>query len=86
MQYCEYDHPLGFNAVEDGVGEARNKGAPHLAVRMREHFWIALDGVECGIDSGKELFAKAFGLPLVVPEPASEIPSNLPTVDNRESH
>ena len=58
----------------------------HFAVDTRKHLRIALDRVEGRIDGGEELFAKALGLSLVVPEPASEIPSNLRTVNDRQSH
>ncbi len=39
----------------------------------RKHLRIALDGVERGIDGGKKLFAKPFGLQFVVLETSSEI-------------
>ena len=77
---------LRFDTEEDGVWEFRNEGAPHLAVYTRKYFWIALNCVERGIHGGKKLFAKAFALSFVIPEPTSEIPSNLPTVDNWQGH
>jgi hypothetical protein len=55
-------------------------------VYTRKHFWIPLKGVERGINGRKKLFAKAFALSFVIPEPTSEIPSNLPTVDNWQGH
>lgn len=84
MQDGEYDHALGFRTVEDGVREARNESAAHLAVHTRKHFWIALDGVEDRINGGKKLTAKAFGLFFVAVEPTGEVPSNLPTINNRQ--
>ena len=86
MQDCKDDNTLRFDTEEDGVRELRDDGAPHFAVYTRRHFRIALNGVECGINGGEKLFAKVFALPFVVPEPTSEIPSNLPTVDNWQGH
>jgi hypothetical protein len=55
-------------------------------VNTRKHFRIALDCFEGRIDGGKEVFAEALGLRFVVPEPASQIPPNLRTVNDWKSH
>jgi hypothetical protein len=86
MQDCEYHHAPGLDTIEDSIREARDKCAAHLAVNTRKHFRIALDCFEGRIDGGKEVFAEALGLRFVVPEPASQIPPNLRTVNDWKSH
>ena len=63
MQDRKDDNALWFDTEEDGVRELRKNGPPHFAVDTRKHFRIALNGIECGINGGKEPFAKAFALP-----------------------
>jgi hypothetical protein len=86
MQDCKNDNALRFDTEEDGVRELRYECAPNLAVYTRKHFWIVLNCVERRIHGGKKLFAKAFALSFVIPEPTGKIPSNLPTVDDWQGH
>lgn len=86
MKHRENDHASWFNTVEDGIGKTRDKSAAHLAVGAREHLRIALDRVKRRINGGKKPFAKPRDLLFVVPESGSEIPPNLPAVNNRQSH
>jgi hypothetical protein len=86
MQDCEYDHAPGFNPVEDSIRKARNKCATHFTVHARKHLRIALDCVKCSIDGRKELLPKPLRLTFVITESGSQIPPDLRTVYDRESH
>ena len=86
MHDCEHYDALGFDTIKDSIREARNKCATHLTMHARKHLRIALDRVESSIDGRKELLSKPLRLTFVVTESSGQIPSNLRTVNNRESH
>lgn len=82
MQDREDHNSLGFDPEEDGIREFRKNGTSDFPVYTREHLWVALNGVECGINGCEKPFPKAFALLFVIPESTCEVPSNLPTVYN----
>jgi hypothetical protein len=63
VQDREHHNTLGLDAVEDSIRKARNDGAANLPVNPREHLWIALDGVEDGINGIQESLAKPRAFP-----------------------
>lgn len=86
MQDRKDYNALRFDTEEDSIRKLGNEGAPHLAVYTQKHLRIVLNCIERGFHGGKKLFAQAFALPLVISEPTSKIPSNLPTVNNWQGH
>ena len=86
MQHRQNDHAFGFDAVEDAIGKLREERASYLAVDLREHLRIALDGIKRGTDGSEKALAKPSRLPFVVRKPCCKIPPNLPTVDGRQGH
>ena len=65
MYDCEYHDALGFDAVENCVGKPRDNCTAYLSVNTREDVGATLNGIECGVDGRKKLFAKAITLPVV---------------------
>jgi hypothetical protein len=86
VQYSKDDRALGFGPMENGIREARHERPPYLAMNLREHLWIVFDGIEDRIDSSKKALTKPLRLLFVVIKPCSQIPPNLPTVDNWQLH
>jgi hypothetical protein len=86
MQDCEHYDALGFDTVEHSIREARNQCATYFTMYARKHLRIALDCVKGGIDRGKELLTKSCASPFVVPESGRQIPPNLWTVNDCQSH
>ena len=79
----EYHDALGFDTVENRIRKPRDNGTANLPVDTREDIWETFDGVECSVDGRKKILAKAITLPAVPPVTTGQVPSDLPTVDNR---
>ena len=86
MQDCEHHEALGFDTVEHSIRKARNECATYFTMYARKHLRITLDCVKGRIDRGKELLTKPSALLFVVPESGGQIPPNLWTVNDRQSH
>ena len=86
MQDREDYNAFGLDPEKDGVREFRKYRTSHFTMHTREHFRIALDGIESGINRGKKPFSQTVALSFVVTESASEVPSDFPTVYDRQAH
>ena len=57
VQHRENNHALRFDSVEDAIRKAGYERAAYLAVDLRKHLRIALNGIKRGTDSRKKPLA-----------------------------
>jgi hypothetical protein len=83
VKNCKNHKARTFYAVEHRIRESRDEGAPYVPVETREHLRELPNSLKRGINCDEEIFSKPGTLPFVPRVGTSQIPSNLPTVDDR---
>ena len=86
MKYREHHNTIRLDAVEHRIRKSRHDSTSYLAVYACEHLRELLDGVKRSLNRAKELLPKASPLVFVPPDPASQVPSDPPTVDGWQRH